>query len=458
MDGIDGMGGALTGAMGLDRREMFRRLAVLGGGAVLLGTTGVAAAVTGPAPKVRTRKEIHGLTGKGDDLEVYREGVRLMRERSRVNPLDPYGWNIHAATHSIFCATYSFQLQVHYGWFFLPWHRAYMLVLEEKLRVVTGVADFAMPYWDWTRNPVIPASFYGEDNPLNDTTRIYQGGESLPDELREVGPAMRGRQFHQFGGFDRKDPKRPQVEGTMEQGAHNNIHNFIGGALASFDGAGQDPLFQLHHGNIDRLWEAWKAASPDNRDPTDPEFLDYAFRFFGEDGIITYRVGDLLDTERLGYRFQSLDWQTVLTPETTPRYVDGTGKAITTVTLDDKTRAKVKLAAATPDRRVMLQFERVQLPIHPYCARVFLNQPDATAATPTTLSSYLGTFTVLPIVDARKGLETLVSMQMEVPAEAAARLARDGTAQVVLVPLELRGRAVPPQPLVIRDAGIVVDA
>jgi tyrosinase len=43
--------------------------------------------------------------------------------------------------------------------------------------------------------------------------------------------------------------------GNLE-GAHNNIHNYIGGSrgeMATVQYAGFDPLFWLHHAQIDRL-------------------------------------------------------------------------------------------------------------------------------------------------------------------------------------------------------------
>ena len=39
------------------------------------------------------------------------------------------------------------------------------------------------------------------------------------------------------------------------------------------DTAGLDPIFYLHHANIDRLWEVWRRKSATNTDPTEPSWL-----------------------------------------------------------------------------------------------------------------------------------------------------------------------------------------
>ena len=45
----------------------------------------------------------------------------------------------------------------------------------------------------------------------------------------------------------------------------------VGGWMSAFATAAQDPIFWLHHANIDRLWEAWLALG----DPDDPSNRDF---------------------------------------------------------------------------------------------------------------------------------------------------------------------------------------
>ena len=90
--------------------------------------------------------------------------------------------------------------------------------------------------------------------------------------------------------------------------------------MGSFYTAGLDPLFWLHHANIDRLWEVWLKLDTAHQNPTgDPAFLDTTFTFpEPEAGSVTWSVGEVLDTEFLGYVYESLDAPAVLAPPPPP--------------------------------------------------------------------------------------------------------------------------------------------
>lgn len=183
------------------------RRSLLAAGAVgMLGAGGLTALARGQSPRSPSlpqidpaslppmseivgfgiRKEAHGLTADSDDVRMYREAVGWMKARSEANPLDPMGWAQHWAHHSLFCATNTFGYQVHYGWFFLPWHRAYLVNLEQKIRRLLNEPTFALPYWDWTRNASPPAWYWGEDNPLFNTTRLQERGDTVPADFLSI--------------------------------------------------------------------------------------------------------------------------------------------------------------------------------------------------------------------------------------------------------------------------------
>jgi hypothetical protein len=340
----------------------------------------------------------------------------------------------------------------------LPWHRAYLLNLEQKIRVLTGDASFALPYWNWTRDPAFPSALSGEDNPLHDTTRIYGPGDRLPADFTELGPALRAPGFHHFGGLDR-NPADPQVEGTLEHGAHNNVHNWIGGNMASFDGAGFDPIFSTHHGNIDRLWQAWTAASASHLPPETGEWRDKRFPFYGANGEVEQvRVGDLIDIGRLGYSYDTLAWQHTLTTANTPEYPGG-GTVVARLKLDQAQKAAVRRLAGDPTAgRAILRYRRVQLPIHPLCHRVFLLHPSEAGQASINSAAYAGTFTLLPIPDPSRGLDRFVSTQLELPKAALSALIRDAPIHVTLVPVPLKERTIPTEPLRLSGVEILIEA
>jgi hypothetical protein len=443
----------------MNRREVVKRVAVGGVGLSLIGSANLVGAFTqDQAQGLPTRKDLSSLDADSATLKTMRAGIAEMKSRSDRNPLDPLGWHIYGAQHSIFCATNAFRMQVHYGWFFLPWHRAFLLNLEQKIRLLTGDQSFALPYWDWTIRAAPPPTFWGADNPLYDTTRIYGPNDSLPADFTELGPAMRGPNFGHFAGLSR-NPLNPQTEGTLEQGSHNNVHNWIGGNMASFDGAGFDPIFSAHHGNIDRLWEAWRATAPQRGDPVDKAWRDQTFPFYGANGEVEQiRIADLLDTAKLGYAYDRLDWRHTLTAATTPVY-PGDGTTVATLKLSQNMRAKVQLLVDQPNGgRALLRYKRMQIPLLPFCHRIFLLHPSEGKTATVDTASYCGTFTLLPIPDASHGLDKFVTTQMEVPPAALAALLRDAPVHVTAVPVQLRERRIPTEALRLDGVELVIDA
>jgi tyrosinase len=55
--------------------------------------------------------------------------------------------------------------------------------------------------------------------------------------------------------------------------------------MGQVETAGQDPIFFLHHANIDRLWNAWLAQGGGREDPlSDATWKGNSFLFFDENG------------------------------------------------------------------------------------------------------------------------------------------------------------------------------
>jgi hypothetical protein len=46
------------------------------------------------------------------------------------------------------------------------------------------------------------------------------------------------------------------VQGTLEALPHNQVHNSIGGWMPT-PASPRDPIFFMHHCNIDRIWAVW---------------------------------------------------------------------------------------------------------------------------------------------------------------------------------------------------------
>jgi tyrosinase len=69
--------------------------------------------------------------------------------------------------------------------------------------------------------------------------------------------------------------------------------------MSSFETAALDPIFWLHHANIDRLWEAWLGQhNPDRHNPTRARWNDMSFTVGQGAAAVTLTVREVLDTTK----------------------------------------------------------------------------------------------------------------------------------------------------------------
>ncbi|MFJ4347547.1 tyrosinase family protein [Pseudomonas sp. NPDC089401] len=184
----------------------------------------------------------------------------------------------------------------HGSWYFLSWHRAYLFAFESivaaKVKELTG-DDWALPYWNYldSKNPkalYLPDAFVaktlpdGTANPLcryprrpGITKLEPNGGFSLV--AMEEDNFLIGNGKLGFGGGITDDFVHfDNMTGALESNPHNTVHRLVGGYMGDPYLAGLDPIFWLHHCNIDRLWEAWM-NTPGKTMVHDPRWLDGPF-------------------------------------------------------------------------------------------------------------------------------------------------------------------------------------
>ena len=66
-----------------------------------------------------------------------------------------------------------------------------------------------------------------------------------------------------------------------------------------------DPIFWLHHAQVDRLWSRWLQLGGGRSNPDDDRWVDQEFAFFdASDTKVTRRPRDVVSTEALGYRYE----------------------------------------------------------------------------------------------------------------------------------------------------------
>jgi tyrosinase len=190
-----------------------------------------------------------------------------------------------------------------------------------------------------------------DQNPHN-TMHIWTGGmnptpdKSTPEANRNKAVKVAGRRFH-----SRSDLYSQPTYGDM----FSNLT------------AAYDPIFWPIHANVDRVWWEWQQLHP-NSNPVEL------------DAVLTpwsYTIGDTLDMHRFGYE-----------------YVKATTLLATNVT---KPVSRYVSKLIDVNRVKKLQFDRVEVRLHRVpqlprsCfVRVFLNVPDADAATPLDHTGYAG--------------------------------------------------------------------
>ena len=193
-------------------------------------------------------------------------------------------------------------------WYFLPWHRLMLYQFEGVIREVLHDADFTLPYWNpITGNPddlIVPAVFRDPGNTLYDGTRWFwvNGGERIDTLYRDwlTLDALNEKFYiNSPNGSLGFNPR-------MDQNPHFFTHVALGGDMAEFSTVGADPLFYLHHSNMDRIWESWNRLG--NKNPTDPKYLNRVFSYgdrSGKRADLPVSAGDR--TEQLGYEYDSYE-------------------------------------------------------------------------------------------------------------------------------------------------------
>ena len=323
-------------------------------------------------------------------IESYKKAIRIMLSRQASDPLN---WYRNALVHTLDCP--------HGNWWFLVWHRGYLGWFEEICRELSGDPDFAMPYWDWTKEPRVPqamfddvltpsdlaftdtlgefeykfkdvvaqADYWKGGSPFNETgpyAQLLGRGLRYPDDLwfdiaKDPRPgfqmffdrahargltrakpdfdddtkkavslpmildALAPRDFVTFGSPKTFAHSALTGFGVLESQPHNLVHNCVGGEFTlgpDTTHAGGfmlnflspvDPIFFLHHANIDRLWDVWTRKQQARNYPTLPEGADLGrwqrerFLFFVDakgNSVTKIRAGDYAAIGDFNYDYE----------------------------------------------------------------------------------------------------------------------------------------------------------
>ncbi len=176
---------------------------------------------------------------------------------------------------------------------FCAWHREFIWRFERALQKVDQAVS--LPYWDWTRheeteNVLFQNNFMGPNGDPNRKGQLQSGPFAETNEwfvdkrlhIRELGSREENldplapqqnfgtalirklQSFEQLASsgnirFALRQETYREFRPALEVGPrlHNFGHNWVGGSMAMMSSP-QDPIFFLHHANVDRLWALWQ--------------------------------------------------------------------------------------------------------------------------------------------------------------------------------------------------------
>lgn len=265
-------------------------------------------------PTQFVRKNAHSPEAEADLLAL-RDAIKIMREKPCTDPLSWYYQGaIHLLPDSVsenpFCPEYvnrgeilavdgpklpgwyqctHLELTLQEEYHFLVWHRFYIWYFEKIIRELSGKEDFALPYWNYV-NPqerAMPEVFWNPgnqaENPLYEPARwaYLNEGNPFPEQSQDSGSFNIGLQLNMtqttsfsytdYESFNRALDDVPHgichgsiggAKTDLSQMVYNSIYNQTvhTGLMSDLATAGFDPIFWVHHANIDRLWEKWNRS------------------------------------------------------------------------------------------------------------------------------------------------------------------------------------------------------
>lgn len=308
--------------MTASRRDVLLQGCIIGAGVIAAEVSGMEALAQAQPPQ---RVSLEGLAWNDPIVATYRDAVGIMKQ---MPDAQQFSWVKLSQIHGTDPNTYNFC--PHGNWYFLPWHRAYVVMYERVVRNLTGNNAFAMPYWDWTNNPTMPEVFLEPTTPDGKTNWLFVNDQAFGQTWTRTWPPTQPMPVDQVGldvlqsilqstpyeifGTSRPDgqdsldqswinDENSGVQGVLEGNPHNNVHNNIGGWMPSA-ASPRDPIFFMHHANIDRIWAVWNSLG--NANSTDHLWKDMPItnNFYNVDGSFwSPVVSELAVPETLGYTY-----------------------------------------------------------------------------------------------------------------------------------------------------------
>ncbi|MDV2991188.1 MAG: hypothetical protein N4J56_000842 [Chroococcidiopsis sp. SAG 2025] len=419
----------------LSRRQVLKLAGFLSAGTAAVGSVPIVSRFFADRANAQTgtiyiRENIYTFIQSPQKVAALRRGIQVMKSRPDTNPTSwIYQANMHGIPSGETRRLTAWRTCQHGTFYFFPWHRMYLYYFERILRQASGDPTLALPYWNYSdsvEQRVLPEPFR---IPADSTNPLYSDrgssinvnqGDPLPEaDVRYADAFQRTNFFHtsdggrSFGGRRvteaNANTHRANGYGDLERRPHNGIHSRIGGLMGSVPTAARDPIFWLHHANIDRLWERWLRLGGGRANATtNSDWMNDTFIFFDENGTqVQLRGRDVLDTAgQLNYLYddplsrrnrsvapssQSTDTSTQQTDTSTQQQIamSANDRQLTIVlsdtplTLSAPAQDLVRTRALTAESALTLNITGVEYnPDNPIPYDIYINLPEGVAPDP----------------------------------------------------------------------------
>jgi hypothetical protein len=278
-----------------------------------------AAEALAEAGPMRVRENIKTFAQNANKVAALRAAVGKMQTRSNTDANDLLGWHYWASVHGtdkpIPADLKGIYAQCDHSTFmqfpfrpsyvaehFMSWHRPFLFFFEATLKAAAKEAGITtaleLPYWNWYVDGDLPKIFTEGDESSNPLwhKRKHNGVDS-----KKLGRAF----------FTEKD-LLPTSASTwtksfsvpIELDPHGVVHDILGFDMGDIRTSARDPIFWLHHANIDRLWTSWINMGDGRANPPPGSTWAQKTWPFDKAGQMKQSAGAVTDSEKsLNYRY-----------------------------------------------------------------------------------------------------------------------------------------------------------
>jgi hypothetical protein len=268
--------------------------------------------------QIYARLDIRTFSKDSQNVEKLRNAIDALQSRNRDNAT---AWFNMAAIHEfaedesnipVFIKTLFHQCHRNRLLFFL-WHRAYVFSMERLLQDAIHDPTFRIPYWDWYSDPSIPEIFRNEWLDAEHTKKNPLWVKDRNEGVNAGDPVWSPRVVTNYLN-DNFNAFQNQLNGSE----HSTIHVAVGTQtnMGFPTTAARDPIFWLHHVNIDRLLPVWLKMGANHKANTNyPDWKPSDYRFpvpewtLQQPTTTTPAIAELAlnSNEMLGYKYDNTD-------------------------------------------------------------------------------------------------------------------------------------------------------